>query len=47
MIIKKYQGKTEEEAVEAARKELDDQLSEYPYSCPIPDDVKPNLEMGD
>ena len=32
------------ELLKAARKELDDQLAEYPYTCPIPADVMPALD---
>ena len=34
----------DEELLKKARKELDDKLAEYPYSCPIPADVMPDLD---
>ncbi|MBR3227552.1 MAG: amidohydrolase [Erysipelotrichaceae bacterium] len=34
----------DEELLKKARRELDDKLAEYPYTCPIPDDVMPDLE---
>ncbi|MCQ2555062.1 MAG: amidohydrolase, partial [Clostridia bacterium] len=38
---------SDKELLAAARKELDGHLSEYPYSCPIPADVMPDLNMAD
>ncbi len=34
----------DEELLKKARKELDDKLSEYAYTCPIPADVMPDLD---
>ena len=37
-------GMSDSELLKKARLELDGHLAEYPYSCPIPPEVKPGMK---
>ena len=39
MIIKKFQGKTKEEAIEKAKAEFQEAMKGSEYICPMTDDI--------